>query len=234
MAKKRSPVKKGSAMKAKKPMRAAAKKAAARKSAPKKKAAAKKKAAPKKKAAMKKMAKKKAAMKKAAMRKPARRGGKAATKKAAPKKSAMKRAPMKKAAAPKKKAAMKQPMGRSNRPAPKKKAAPKEPTMKPVSTRDWPEPLQNDVKVDVGTKKDNEGDASKAEQKVHPVRSFMRQVQEAKPNELHPGQTAEHGQSNDRPGSQLERERHQQPNGNITNSGSARSTQYKGQRRDTE
>jgi len=45
----------------------------------------------------------------------------------------------------------------------------------------------------------------------------------AKPGEKHPGQTAEHGRSLERAGSQLERERHEQPNGNTPNAGAARS-----------
>lgn len=62
-------------------------------------------------------------------------------------------------------------------------------------------------------------------------KSFLRQGQ-AKPNELHRGQTAEHGATHDRPGSQPERVRHLYPNGNKPNSGSGRSTQYKGKRLD--
>lgn len=61
--------------------------------------------------------------------------------------------------------------------------------------------------------------------------SFLRQGR-PKPNELHRGQTAEKGSTHDRPGSQLERERHTYPNGNVPNAGSARSAQYKGKRRD--
>ena len=56
----------------------------------------------------------------------------------------------------------------------------------------------------------------------------------AKPNELHPGQTAENGSTHDRPGSQPERVRHLYPNGNQPNAGSARSTQYKGKHRENE
>lgn len=47
-----------------------------------------------------------------------------------------------------------------------------------------------------------------------------------------PGQTSDKGNTHDRPGSQLERVRHLYPNGNRPNSGSARSTQAKGKRRD--
>ncbi|MBK9415685.1 MAG: hypothetical protein IPN62_00020 [Flavobacteriales bacterium] len=52
------------------------------------------------------------------------------------------------------------------------------------------------------------------------------------PNELHRGQTATSGPSHDRPGSQPERVKHQYPNSNTPNAGSARSAQYKGKRRD--
>lgn len=52
------------------------------------------------------------------------------------------------------------------------------------------------------------------------------------PNELHRGRTGTAGPSHDRPGSQPERKRHQYPNGNRPNSGSARSTAGKGRRRD--
>ncbi len=62
--------------------------------------------------------------------------------------------------------------------------------------------------------------------------SFLRQGR-PKPNELHRGQTVEKGSTHDRPGSQLERERHTYPNGNVPNAGSARSAQYKGKRRDS-
>ncbi|MGV3636120.1 MAG: hypothetical protein ACO1NQ_00610 [Flavobacteriales bacterium] len=55
-----------------------------------------------------------------------------------------------------------------------------------------------------------------------------------RPNELHRGQTAASGASHDRPGSQPERVKHQYPNGNKPNAGSARSAQYKGQRRGTD
>lgn len=51
------------------------------------------------------------------------------------------------------------------------------------------------------------------------------------PNELHRGHTATAGPSHDRPGSQPERVKHQYPNSNKPNAGSARSTQYKGKRR---
>jgi hypothetical protein len=46
---------------------------------------------------------------------------------------------------------------------------------------------------------------------------------QAKPGEQHPGQTAEHGRSHEQLGSQLEREKHVQPNSNIWHAGSARS-----------
>lgn len=52
------------------------------------------------------------------------------------------------------------------------------------------------------------------------------------PNELHRGQTAQEGAAHDRFGSQPERVKHQYPNGNRPNSGSARSGKAKGQRRD--
>jgi hypothetical protein len=45
----------------------------------------------------------------------------------------------------------------------------------------------------------------------------------AKPGEQHPGQTAEHGRSHEQLGSQLEREKHVQPNSNIPHAGPARS-----------
>ncbi|MBK8500404.1 MAG: hypothetical protein IPL52_16685 [Flavobacteriales bacterium] len=50
-----------------------------------------------------------------------------------------------------------------------------------------------------------------------------KQVPVAKPGEQHRGQTAEHGSAHDRPGSQLERERHLYPGSTIPKAGSARS-----------
>lgn len=62
------------------------------------------------------------------------------------------------------------------------------------------------------------------------VRGLLRPV--TTPIDPHPGQTSEQGATHDRPGSQPERVRHLYPNGNRPNSGSARSAQYKGKRRD--
>jgi hypothetical protein len=42
------------------------------------------------------------------------------------------------------------------------------------------------------------------------------------PGEHHPGQTADHGPTHDQHGSQIESERHEYPNSNIPNAGSAR------------
>lgn len=143
-----------------------------------------------------------------------------ATKRSSAKKS-MKAVPKKKAAlkkVAKKKATTKRSVAR--KPAPARRT---------VRTQEWPVALPgNAVHVDVGAEQERPMQKPPARPSA---RSFLRQVQTPKPNEQHPGQTAEHGASNDRPGSQPERVRHLYPNGNIPKSGSARSTQYKGKRR---
>jgi len=59
--------------------------------------------------------------------------------------------------------------------------------------------------------------------KATPKPAKPKPTSKAKPNEQHPGQTAEHARTHDQLGSQLERERHEQPNSNIPHAGSARS-----------
>lgn len=212
---------------AKKSVKKAAKKAVTKKAAPKKAA---KKGAMKKSAVAKRTAMKKAAPKKAAVKK-------AATKKVAPKKAVAKKADVKKVAL--KKTAVKRPAA--------KKAAPQRPVTKKVAkkavrkpspaeqqrlTKDWPQPLQPELTVKQGEGPDASAELEQPTPKPH--KSFAQQAKErqAKPNELHPGQTAQSGSSHDRPGSQPERVRHQYPNANQPNAGSGRSTGYKGKRLD--
>lgn len=97
-----------------------------------------------------------------------------------------------------------------------------------VSTTDRPATLGPDaglhVRVQAGPL-EAPGDARRSG-----VRGLLRPL--IPPTGTHPGQTSEQGATHDRPGSQPERVRHLYPNGNRPNSGSARSAQYKGKRRD--
>lgn len=172
-------------------------------------------------------------------------------------------APAKKAAAKKSTKKVTKPaiVNKSVKPASAKKAAPKKPAAPLAKKVAEPKKNATDKPVSVGKaapapKAVNKGNAMPMKSAKHtdPVleeqatgadnstttekvplkpKRFM-EPRGAKPNELHRGQTAEHGNTHDRLGSQPERVRHLHPNGNRPNAGSARSTQYKGKRRDKE
>lgn len=151
-------------------------------------------------------------MKKTASAKGASAKRKAATKRAVERKAAPKPAPRKR-----------KPMA--------KRTAKKKPALRmvrPVSTADWPEALQpvEELHADVRGGRPEAPDATRRPT----VRGLLHPV--TRPVDPHPGQTSEEGATHDRPGSQPERVRHLYPNGNRPNSGSARSAQYKGKRRD--
>lgn len=117
----------------------------------------------------------------------------------------------------------------ATRHAVRKKVVRRTPRVVVPNTEHWPQALNGAVEV----KLDPQAEAVDAQRRSFRERLLAEEAQvDHAPNELHRGRTGSNGPSNDRPGSQPERKRHQYPNGNRPNSGSARSAAGKGRRRD--
>lgn len=123
-----------------------------------------------------------------------------------------------------KKAAITAPVKRTVRKIAQRSTAPSrdvERALERPTTLSWPDAVDagHDIHVHFGI--DQHGPDPRAQ--LHAV--------QGSPNELHPGTTRKTGKSHDRPGSQLERKRHQYPSSNVPNKGSAHTAQAKGKRR---